>query len=185
MKLQLVAIPAVFVLAACVTTVEPVIPEAETFDESLIGVWATVDDDTAVVSRAEGEEDTYLILYDDSTREALIRYEGRLGYLNDRLALELGAAETPPGLLRPLWAMFFIEIQRDTVVLMAFDNDSLAHGLQEGTVHLQHILEPHDGGPDVLLGGSSERLRRELDAYARSGGPVDSVMIWTRVEPGR
>jgi len=170
------------VLAGCVVSVDPVVPESEaTFDPRLLGNWVEVSgSDRVAISRAAGRD--YAIEYSNSDGE-VSRFGARLGPLGESMVLdvwpaprETDLAESYRGLLLEGHGLFTLDIGADEIRWAVFEPDSMLAALHTGELGLAHL-----GSRDrLILQGTTEQLRSVLGPYLARSGALGKPSVWRR-----
>lgn len=192
-------------LVACavsedVHTLRPVVAESDAiFDARLVGTWEWVDGknvERAVISRDTGKP--YSIEYDK------YRFEARLGRLGGRQVLDVWPA--PPDttkldmtwveslnnfhgyLLTPAHLLLVLDLRADSLLVSAFERDSLVVALASGKVRLPYIElgdSARNEGGTLLLGGTTSQLRLAIGPYLAGGGALGKPSAFRRVPDAR
>jgi hypothetical protein len=175
-----VAIP--MLLAGCVLSVEPVIPESEAiFDARLTGQWELIDgSDRAAIT---WEEEEYSIEYTSGGDEDTRSFGGRLGLLEDRMVLEVWPVHKDEtahgGMLLPGYLLFQIEIGEEEIAVAYIETRVMFAALERNELNLAY-----SGGPDAdrfVLRASSEELRAALRSYLQTPGALAEKSVFRRV----
>jgi hypothetical protein len=178
-----IALAASLGLAACVVSIEPIVPEADAiFDPELLGAWLEVDgDDRVEVTRAD--ESLYEIVYASDLAER--RYHARLGELGARRILDVWpAVEEDPVLARePLLVGGHLLVELgavgpDVVVTRVMEPESLRAALVAGDLPLEYT-----DAESLVLRGSTTELRAALRPFLDWPSAFAAPTEWRRVAP--
>ena len=173
----------VVVLAGCVVSIEPAVPESEaTFDARLVGSWEN-GSERAVIARAGASG--YAIEYTTAKGDSG-RFQGRIGRLGERLVLELRPVPREREVREPYDGLFVaghlllaLDVGADELRIALLRPDSLLAALTSGGVRASHSRADER----VILRGTSAELRAALAAYAARAGAWGEPDVWRRVKP--
>jgi hypothetical protein len=178
---------AAMLLAGCVLSVEPAIPESEAiYDARLTGSWEMIDGSDRATIIGDGAE--YSVEYTEGpgpmgAEEATRTFGGRLGLLGERMFLELWPVHNDEtahgGMLLPAYLLFQIEIGEEEIAVASIETHAMSAALERGELHLAY-----SGGTDdapFLLRASSGELRSALGSYLQTPGALAEAGRWRRV----
>jgi len=172
------------VVAGCVLTVDPVIPESEaTFDPRLVGTWEEqCGSDSAVITQAA--KGGYAIRYTSDRKTTA--FEARLGRLGDRLILDASATpdkgelpELYSGVLIAGHAIFSVDVTPDDIRTSPLDPDAMLTALRAGDLRLPYSKV----GERLVLQADTTQLRAALAAYMARPGVFLESSTWRRTTP--
>jgi hypothetical protein len=175
------ALGLVLLLAGCVVSVEPVIPESEAiFDARLLGTWEDEDANRIEFSTvmkggvfflADATENVYAIrnMSDDGSGS---EYLARLGRLGGHLVLEVFPHFGVRGHL-----LLVLAVGPDEIHSRAIDAEPLLHALDAGDLRLAYRRI----GRNVVLRDSSATLRDELARYLARPGVMSVPRVFRRI----
>ena len=177
-------------LTACVISIEPVIPASDSvYEPALIGTW--VDDDggeTATIGDAG--DGGYLIDYVD-TEGKRGQFAGRLGWLGDRLLLEVtpvlpdaGASDGYEALILPARAQFVVAIEEGELRVQALDLDTVRDILRGDVTSTPHLADAQGSDAEIVLTGTTTELRAWLSRSLHVPGALADSGVWRRARPG-
>jgi hypothetical protein len=186
LRILILAVAILMLLAGCVLSVEPVIPESEAiFDARLTGQWELIDGSDRVTITWEEE---YSIEYTEGPgpleRDEVTRtFGGRLGLLDDRMVLEVWPVHKDEtahgGMLLPGYLLFQIEIGEEEIAVAYIETRVMFAALERNELNLAY-----SGGPDddrFVLRASSEELRAALRSYLQTPGALAEKSVFRRV----
>ncbi len=175
------------VLSGCALSIDAVVSESDAlFDPRLLGSWEEVTgSDRATISRAAGN--TYAIEYTDGEGK-VGRFEARLGWLGERLVLDVWPAPPETDLPAPYaellvagHVLLALEVGADEIRVAILEPDSLLAALRAGAVMLAHVRS----GDRLILRGTTEELRSALGTYIGRPGSLSEPDVWRRAERTR
>ena len=177
-------------LTACVISIEPVIPESDSvFEPALIGTWVA-DDGGETATIGDAGDGGYLIDYVDAEGKRG-QFAGRLGWLGDRLLLEVtpvlpdaGASDGYEALILPARAQFVVAIDEGELRAQALDVDSVRDMLRSDGPTTPHLANASGADADVVLTGTTTEIRTWLSHYLQVPGALADSGVWRRVRPG-
>lgn len=177
-------------LTACVISIEPAIPESESvFEPALIGTWVAEDGgETATISDAG--DGGYLIDYVDAEGKEG-QFAGRVGWLGDRLLLEVtpvlpdaGASDGYEALILPGRAQFVVAIEEGVLRAQALELDTVRELLRSDATPMPHLADAHGSDAEIVLTGTTTELRDWLSRFLQVPEALADPGVWRQVRPG-
>jgi hypothetical protein len=174
------ALALTLVLAGCVVSVEPLVPEADAlFDAGLLGTWEDEDGNHFVLTRPDEGINTYKVSHSGSGKD--FGHHAHLGRLGEHLVLELF-----PGVEIRSHLLLVLHTTPDEVRWQALDPGALLAALEAGELDLAHRRLRRD----LVLRESPAKLREQLIPWLARPGVLTEPRVLRRVreldvvEPG-
>jgi hypothetical protein len=165
------ALALALLLAGCVVSVEPLIPESEAmFDAGLLGTWEDEDANHFVLTRPDESSSSYQVSY--TSEGETIRHLAHLGRLDEHLVLELFPEDEIRGHL-----LLVLHIAADEIRWQALKPDTLLAAVEAGELDLAYRRLARD----LVLRESPAKLHEQLTPWLARPGVLTEPRILRRV----